>query len=266
MTEHSPSGTPIVDQMQENMIAYFRLFAGLPGMTCVDQEDLFWFVSARGEPGNYVLRARFPDDEAEERIDSLLDEIGWHTGQLDWMVFPACRPADLGARLEARGIPGGRGGNWMSTALPVQPDLPLMPEAFHIEQVRTLEELEVWRQISSAGFGIDVQIHAEAYVQHGFGPDAISLHYTGFLGQQPVTSATLLLAGGIAGIWDVSTPAELRGKGYGGAITLDLMHEAAARGYRHAWVWSSNMGRPVYQRVGFVLADFGVREHSRSGS
>jgi GNAT superfamily N-acetyltransferase len=265
MPKESPSGMPIVDQMQENMVAYFRLFAGLPRMTCIDQDDLFWFVSARGEPGNYLLRARFPDGEAEERIDAILGEIGRHTGQLDWMVFPACRPADLGARLEARGMPGGLGGNWMSTKLPVQPDLPPMPEAFRIEQVRTLEELEVWRQISSAGFGIDVQIHAEAYARHGFGPDAISLHYTGFLGDQPVTSATLLLAGGIAGIWDVSTPPELRGKGYGGAITLHLMHEAAARGYHQAWVWSSKMGRPVYERVGFVLADFGVREHSRSG-
>ncbi|MFL5800357.1 MAG: GNAT family N-acetyltransferase [Roseiflexaceae bacterium] len=256
----SSSSNGIVDQMQENMLAYFRLFAGLPGITLVD-EDVFWLVSAQGEPGNQILQARLPRDSAEGRIDAIFDQIGQCTDHIDWMVFPSCQPADLGTRLEACGMLGGPGGTWMVTELPAQPNLLPVSDRFRIEQVRTRAMLDTWKQISTMGFGVDVQIHADVYVRHGFGADAFSLHYIGYLDDDPVTSATLLLAGGIAGIWDVSTPPALRGQSFGSAITLYMLHEAHARGYLHAWVWSSKMGKRVYERVGFLAADFGIREY-----
>ena len=61
VTQEPPSGSGIADQIQENMLAYFRLFAGLPGITVADA-DVFWLVSARGEPGNHLLRAQIPGD------------------------------------------------------------------------------------------------------------------------------------------------------------------------------------------------------------
>jgi GNAT superfamily N-acetyltransferase len=259
MHEPQSGASGAVDRMQENMLAYFRLFAGLPGITVAD-EDVFWLVSARGEPGNHVLRTQFSAD-AERRIDAVLAEIGRHTDQIDWLVFPGCRPADLGARLARRGMVGGPGGIWMLADLPAQARSSPLPERFSIEQVRDLAMLEVWKQVSAAGFGVDIQIHADAYARHGFGPEAISLHYTGYLDDEPVTSGTLLLAGGIAGIWDVSTPPAHRGKGFGGAITLAMLRAAHERGYKHAWTWSSQMGKRVYERIGFVAGDFGVREY-----
>jgi hypothetical protein len=215
-----PSGTEIAGQIQENMLAYFRLFAGLPRITVVD-EDVFWLVSARGEPGNQVLRTQISSDAAERRIDAIFDQIGQYTDHIDWLVFPGCRPADLGTRLEVRGMVGSPGGTWMLTNLPARPGPLPIPEGFRIEDVRNLAVLDAWKQISTAGFGVDVQIHAEAYARHGFGREAISLHYIGYLENESVTSATLLLAGGIAGIWDVSTPPSFRGRGLGSALHLD---------------------------------------------
>jgi GNAT superfamily N-acetyltransferase len=251
-----------VSLIQENMLAYFRLFAGLPGITCVDTDELFWLVSARDQPGNQVLRTRLPPDGIEERIDALIGEIGQHTDHCDWMVFPGCQPANLGGRLARRGMPAGPGGIWMLTSLPARPRPSSAPTNFRVEQVRDLAALERWQAVSAAGFGIDVQVHADAYSRHGFGPDACSLHYIGYEGDEPVTSATLLAAGGIAGVWDISTPPAFRGRGFGGAITLHLLREAQVRGYQHAWVWSSKMGKSVYERVGFAASDFGVREYA----
>jgi hypothetical protein len=42
---------------------------------------------------------------------------------------------------------------------------------------------------------------------------------------------------------------------------MALVAEAAARGYRTAWLWSSPMGQRVYQRAGFVVVDLGIREY-----
>src|SRR5262245_18309537 len=64
-----------IDQMQENMIAYFRLFAGLPGIT-FNEVGITWCVTAEGEPGNQVLRTQLPSEEIEDRIDEFIRQIG----------------------------------------------------------------------------------------------------------------------------------------------------------------------------------------------
>ena len=69
------------------------------------------------------------------------------------------------------------------------------------------------------------------------------------------------MAGGIASVYDVSTPPALRRRGFGGAITFATLQEARRQGYDYAWIWSSQMGKSVYSKLGFVAADFGVREY-----
>jgi hypothetical protein len=269
-----------VDQMQENLIAYFRLFAGLPGITFVE-EDVFWLVSPQDAPGSHVLRAHFSDDTVERRIDEVISQIGQYTDQVDWLVFPASQPADLGQHLEARGLAGGPdgswelvgkiggpGGTWMLANLEALPAAPAIPDDFYIEYVDNPKMLEAWIQISAEGFGGgNYQKLHQAYARHGFGPEAFSLHYIGYLAGRPVTSSTLLLAGGIASIYDVSTPIALRRQGFGSAITWATLQEAKKRGYNYAWIWSSPLGKSVYSKLGFIAADFGIREyqwHKRS--
>ncbi|MEN9939032.1 MAG: hypothetical protein RLZZ387_5611 [Chloroflexota bacterium] len=156
---------------------------------------------------------------------------------------------------------GGPGGTWMLADLRTLPATPSQPAGFRIEQIRGAEELRVWSRLSAAGFGQDTQIYEDAYARHGFGPAASSLHYIGYLDDEPATSSTLLLAGGIAGIFDVSTPPRFRGRGLGGAITRAMMREARTRGYHDAWIWSSEMGKRVYECAGFTAVDLGVREY-----
>jgi GNAT superfamily N-acetyltransferase len=253
--------TAPVNRMQENLIAYFRLFADLPGAKFVE-EDVTWFVNVKDEPGNHALRARITGDSIDQRIDEIISQFSQSADQIDWLVFPACQPADLGKRLEARGMQAGLGGTWMLADLTADPpSAPATPAGFHIQHVRDMTMLQAWQQISAEGFGGDTQIYYDAYARHGFGPDAISLHYIGYLGDQPVTSSTLLLAGGIASVYDVSTPPLWRRQGFGGAITLAMLQEARRRGYDDTWIWSSPMGKSVYSKLGFVAADFGVREY-----
>ena len=113
------SGTEKPRQIQENMMVYMRLFAGLPGMTMYDAES-FWFVSNKPAPGNAILRTGFEASRTEERIDAMLEQIGQYIDQIDWFVFPDDQPADLGKRLEARGMPGGPGGNWRFSTTPMR--------------------------------------------------------------------------------------------------------------------------------------------------
>lgn len=254
------SRSAIPAQIQENIIAYMRLFAGLPGMIMHDAES-FWFVSNKPAPGDNILRARLSIDRIEARIDEVLEQVGQHIDHIGWMVFPGDQPADLGRRLEARGMPGGAGGNWLWADLNSLGSGPAVPANFHIKRVHDDQMMAEWVGVSEAGFGEELACFYDAYARHGYGPDAYSLHYIGYLDDAPVTSGTLLDAGGCATIYDVSTPPAFRRQGLGGAITHALMREIRNRGYADTWIWSSNMAKSVYQKLGYVDADFGLREH-----
>jgi hypothetical protein len=249
-------------QVQENMIEYMRLFAHLPGMVMVDDSETFWFISHKSAPGDIVLRARWPAEAVEERIDEMFTHIGSYIDQIDWMVFPGDRPPDLGRRLEARGMPGGRGGNWLWADLTSLGNAPTVTGSFHIEPVRDDHSMAEWVCISEAGFGVELGCFYDAYARHGYGPEAFSLHYIGYLDDTPVTSGTLLEAGGCASIYDVSTPLGFRHQGFGGALTHALMSEIRSRGYKDTWIWSSKMAKSLYQKLGYFDVDFGLREYS----
>lgn len=243
-------------------MAYMRIFSGLPGVVTVETESLFWFASNKPAPGNIVLRAAWDDDSVEEHIDALFEQIGQHLDQIDWFVFPSDRPADLKQRLEARGMPGGRAGNWLWCDLNTLSESPVVSPRFRIEQVRDDQQMTEWLHATEAGFEGDESIFYDAYARHGYGPDAFSLHYIGYLDDQPVTSATLLDAGGTATIYDVSTPPAFRKQGFGSAITHALMREIRDRGYADTWIWASDMATKVYRQLGYIDADFGLREHT----
>jgi ribosomal protein S18 acetylase RimI-like enzyme len=242
------------------MVAYMRLFVGLPGVTMEDGEA-FWIVCAGGAPGNTILRARWPGAGVEDRIDSLLAAVGEHVAEIDWLTFPGDEPASLRQRLAARGMPAGPGGHWLWADLRTLGPVPAVPEGFQVRQVQDDAALEEWEQLSSAGFGGELGRYFDAYARHGYGPEAYSLHFTGYLDGTPVTTATLLDAGGTASLYDISTPPEHRRRGFGAAITHALMQVIRARGYGETWIWSSDVARRVYQRLGYVDADFGVREY-----
>jgi ribosomal protein S18 acetylase RimI-like enzyme len=178
------------------------------------------------------------------------------------LVFPHDQPADLGKRLEARGMPGGPGGNWLWTDLTSLGANTTVPDHFRIEQVSNDQMLAEWVRLSEAGFGEELAIFYDAYARHGYGPNAFSLHYIGYLDDTPVTAGTLLDAGGCASIYDVSTPPAFRHLGFGRAITHALMQEIRDRDYADTWIWSSNMAKSIYRKLGYINADFGLREHS----
>lgn len=270
--------TETVNQIQENLITYFRIFAGLPGITFVEGE-VTWNV---GGPGPHILHTDFSPDGVDQQIDDLIRQLGGAANSVDWFVFPSCQPADLGERVAARGLAGGPdgvwelvgkvggpGGNWMIADLTALPGAPGVSERFHVETVCNEAMLGEWLQVSLTGFGNTPpppEKWAEnyfytGYARHGFSQEAFSLHYIGYLDDQPVTAATLLLAGGIAGLFDISTPSSFRRQGFGSAISWHLLQEAQRRGYQEAYVWSSALGKGVYQRVGFAPVALGMREY-----
>jgi GNAT superfamily N-acetyltransferase len=268
--QSSTAGTISAQSIQDNFITYFRIFAGLPDTTFVEDESGAWITSPA--PGSQVMKTNFAADSAAAQIDDTLRRVGQDVDAIDWMIWPGDQPDDLGEQLAKAGAANGEWtlygnqgdepGTWLAIDLETLAERPPVATDFRVERVRNAEQFEVWADINARGFGsTDYSAFRAAYLRHGFGDDAQAIHFVGFAGDQPVTSSTLLIAGGSACAYNISTPKELRGQGYGSAVTHATLLAARKRGYSHSWIWSSPMGRSVYQKLGFVITDFGIREY-----
>lgn len=132
-------------------------------------------------------------------------------------------------------------------------DAPL-PASFHIESVGDMGGLDLWARTSAAGFNFSPEItegKIELWTSYGLkGPMEF---FIGFEGDEPVTTAAVRYTPDVADLVVISTVERARGKGYGGAITRAAALAGKARGYRYAVLSASNMGKPVYERLGFVV-------------
>ncbi len=76
--------------------------------------------------------------------------------------------------------------------------------------------------------------------------------FVGYLGEHPVATAAVYVTHGVAGIGWVGTIPEQRGHGYGEAVTWAAIREGFRRGASFANLQASPMGRPIYERMGFI--------------
>ena len=127
---------------------------------------------------------------------------------------------------------------------------PAIPAGLTIERVTDPAAFQLWNSIFAPGYGLPPEM-GEPFAEVLAGVGDAMRHYIGYLDGVPVATSSLYPAAGVAGIYDVATLPEARGKGIGAAVTAAPLLEARAEGYRAAILQSSDMGFSVYQRLGF---------------
>ena len=80
------------------------------------------------------------------------------------------------------------------------------------------------------------------------------LMFVGRIDGTIVTTATSILSGDTAGVFQVATLEQHRGKGLGNVLTGHAIKGAMERGARISYLQASALGFPVYERMGFKTA------------
>lgn len=126
--------------------------------------------------------------------------------------------------------------------------------------------LEIRPAIDDRGRRDYLHVTAAAYATYGAPPEyaedafaslasVCAPHVQGFVGYDdgaPAAAAAVYVTHGVAGIGWVGTLPERRNRGYAEAVTWAAIREGFRRGAAFANLQASPMGRPIYERMGFI--------------
>lgn len=124
------------------------------------------------------------------------------------------------------------------------------PAELRIERVGRAN-VDAFRVATVSGYGMPAPLVEQLY------PDALVDHaqiraFVGWVDGRPVATSLASRTGDTVGIYSVATVPEARGRGIGTAMTWHLLRDADP-GWTVAVLQASDMGRPVYERMGFSL-------------
>ncbi len=245
----------LVRAIEENAAEFLLALGRAAGAELRDDGRVRWTIgNCPIDYHNAVVSAKLDPEGADEEIEASLGRMREHGVPGSWHLGPSMRPPDLGERLVAHGFEYGGDDIGMAADLAALPEEVAVPDGFAVERVRSEEGLAAWVETLGSGFGegpVEARWVGEMYRRLGLGDEGPLRHYLGRLGGEPVATATLYLGAGVAGVYFVFTVERARRRGIGAAITLAPLLEARDLGYRSGVLGSSEMGYPVYSRLGF---------------
>jgi GNAT superfamily N-acetyltransferase len=169
-----------------------------------------------------------------------------------WLVPPGDEA--LGAALEAAGAP-------LVAQIPVMTldlagaDLGAAPvPGLEVRRVSTEADLRAWAGVAAGAFHFD-EASAAALLAAGrdaaLDPDSPAHLSLGVLDGEPVGTALHVMGDADVGVWCVGVAERARRRGVGAAMTTSPLPAARAAGYRSAILGATEMGLPVYRRLGW---------------
>ena len=232
----------------ENMVEWLRIHCGqvAGALTWIDDGVA---VFASGVPKPLFNQVLTDDGATDAAVVRAVEQVGAR-GVPFCVVLRrgvddrfAARVLGLGLRQDPGVMPGMALAPIPSDA--VATDVPL--------DIRVIDdETGLGDHVAAVARGFDIPIA----MMRDFAGRELWLHpgctvYVGTHGGEPVTSGFAVRTGSTMGMYWIATIPEARGRGFGDAMTRRIVADAAAAGCDVAVLQASDMGRPIYTRIGF---------------
>ncbi|MFF7212275.1 GNAT family N-acetyltransferase [Streptomyces sp. NPDC008238] len=124
-------------------------------------------------------------------------------------------------------------------------------------EVRALDaaELGLYAEVMAKGFGVPREVFG-LFADPAMGRlDGVTF-YLAEAGGVPVGTGMTAVRGDLNGIFNVSTLPGHRRRGYGRAVTVELVRAGCAAGAATAYLYASAMGEAVYASAGFRTEEY----------
>ena len=264
MIRPEPAELPPLDRraaaraVEANFVATWQLVAAAWDGELHDDDGLTWhhFRGPNDDPrATSVLRVNLDEADADVAIDGLRAKLRGRGLPAVWWTWRESRPADIGPRLERRGMerwPAWPGMAMDLDALPPQP----VHDGFAVEVCRSSEQFDdVLAVLEPLGMrGMFAGAFERLGARYGWGPEQPFQHFVGRTAHgRPVACASLCTAGGAAGLYAVAVAEGARRRGYGRAVSVAALQAGADAGHRFGVLQSSQLGFSVYRAIGLTL-------------
>lgn len=245
----------LLTAIDRNWRVAMRAFGLAPQVHIRDDDQVFWYITGMADPAfNSIMYANLAPGQIRHAVQELYSLRDTYAVPMNWLVGADSRPSDLGRQLVAAGLRHLVDLPLMTTDLAALNHDQARPAGMTIQRVESEQLWAEWIAAEQQGFAVEATIApalAALRAGMGFGDQLPLEHFLGRLGDQPVATASLLLAEGVAGIYDVSTVPSARRAGVGAAMMQHVLLAARDQGYQHAWLQPSEMAYRFYERLGF---------------
>ncbi len=253
LTDFTPDA--IAAAIEQNGVECCLSWAAWPEMELGRNAGMVWTITDVSFPFfNNVFNARLPQESVESAVEETADRFRQRDVPAFWWTGPATRPGDLGRHLEAAGWERALQAPAMALDLATMNEATSPPGGLTVEEVVDRHGLQAWCRVMTPIYQFP-DVGAEAWYRMlaslGLGSDRPLRHFLARLDGKPVATASLYFGAGVAGISSVATLPEHRGRGVGRALTVAVLQQAKQAGWRFATLFSSVMGRAMYERIGF---------------
>ncbi len=244
----------LIAAVVNNQVAYRSVLGHAPIAEWHEEPGLTWYSSdTKSWVGNLVIRVQLAPDAVAARVQAVLDYVKQKGRTISWTVNPITQPADLGSYLEAHGMKGFSGIPNMVIDLETLP-ASNPPADLLIKRVDDAADVLRWVDTFVAAYELGVdegKIFASALGNLNQKQRDSVLLYWATRNGQPLATAVVMLAEGVAGLYGVATMPTARRQGLGTLITLAALQEARAQGYRIAGLQASQQAYDLYRALGF---------------
>jgi ribosomal protein S18 acetylase RimI-like enzyme len=239
-------------------LGYVRQFGATPGVEIIDLAGIT--IRKADLPNEYLSSVFGTDVDAsrlDDRIRAAIELLGRDGRAFYWPVWPTDRPSDLYERLVDRGFVEDGSAPIMALDLS-RPQPPVaLADDLEVREPVDRAELEVVAAFATGSVLDDPEDPAEGdpfrwtFLRLASETPPRWRFFGGWLEGRLVACAALYTGGGVAGIYAVATDESLRGRGFGRTITQAAVEAGRRAGYRWSMLMASDLGLPVYRRLGF---------------
>lgn len=124
-------------------------------------------------------------------------------------------------------------------------------DGLEIRAVEDEESMWTWAHVFRKGYRQPLLTEAVTFdIWRRLGLHFPVRNYLGYWHGEPVSTSSLFLGGGVAGIYCVSTVRHARARGFGTALVVKPLVDAREMGYRIGVLQSSGMAPNMYKKLG----------------
>lgn len=245
----------MVETVDTNLFESWRTLTSAYGVDVHDGPDMLRFSSGVVHPlCNGIMRINLEEDEAGPRMVNALGVFRERGLPALCWVTPTTRPPDLARILKEEGLVKADEATGMAAELSSLDWETNSPGDLVVERVTSFWKLSSWMDVFCEIFELPLvarEFLAAVMYHAGLGADSPFSHYLLSIDGSPVACSTTFRLGTVAGLYNVGTLPSARGKGIGTISSLAPLKVAERSGCVTAVLHATEMGLPVYQRLGF---------------